>query len=277
MNSEENKGMSSEENRGINIKKKTHGKDYAGIVRDLFIGLFMANSMAVLTGLIGLYINFVFSVTFLLFSCVFIGAYYTMYSIRLSTLFIFTAMLGIAVSASTWEYNVLVSGETIDGIRANMAPQYPDASAFVFTDAIVRSEYMGKTMSQSKETYSFTYVVPLVSPDWTKNEPVPAWAICTEDVDYLSEKTNPPSLLFNTDFKVAVATTYKNSDDAIEDACEKYNLISDKNAPVLRLTYSLEDEIHKAFSLLKWLVLSFNIIWVVVFLIMSLTLKMKDD
>ncbi len=38
-------------------EKKMHGKDYVGIVRDLFIGLFVLNGMAVLTGLIEIWIK----------------------------------------------------------------------------------------------------------------------------------------------------------------------------------------------------------------------------
>ncbi len=256
---------------------KTYGRNYEAIVNDLFIGLLVANGMAVLTGLIGVYISFLLSVVVLLFSCVFIGMFSMMYSLRLSTLFIFTAMLGIAVSYSAWEYEVLVSGETMYGISVNMAPEYPDASAFVFTNATVRREYMGKIKSCSKTgtgqiSCRFTCVVPLVPYDWTIDQTVPAWAVCTENIDDTDVIKKEPCS-FPDDFKVAVATVYDVSEDVIEKTCTKYGLTTDSNAPVLRLTYSLKEEINKAFNMLKWFVVGFNVVWIVIFLIMSWNIK----
>ncbi len=262
-------------------RNRTYDRNYGAIMNDLFIGLLVANGMAVLTGLIGVYIGFLFSVFVLLFSCVFIGMFSMMYSLRLSTLFIFTAMLGIAVSYSVWEYEVLVSGETMYGISVNMAPEYPDASAFVFTNATVRREYMGKIKSCSKTgtgqiTCRFTCVVPLVPYDWTIDQTVPAWAVCTESVDDTDVIKNEPCS-FPDDFKIAVATVYDVSEGAIKKACAKYGLTTNSNAPVLRLAYSLKEEINKAFSMLKWFVIGFNLVWIVIFLILAFTVSPTVD
>ncbi|PIE45702.1 MAG: hypothetical protein CSA44_01765 [Gammaproteobacteria bacterium] len=262
------------------IDKKPNGRDYIAIIKELLIGLLVANGMAALSGLIGVYISLTLSVVVLILSCIPIAILSGVYSIRLITLFIFTAMLGISVSYLAVEHNVLASGKIIEGIPVNMAPQHQDAVAFVFTDATVRSEYMGEIMYTDDEdgsiSYIFTYAVPLVSPDWTEDKPVPAWAVFVETVRYTSDRTSPPSLLFNTDFKVAVATEEDDSYDAIEDACEKHGLISNENARVLRLAYSIEDEIYKVVSMLKGLVIGFNVVWIIIFWIMAWRINVDD-
>ncbi len=264
------------------IENESDSRDYIDIINELLIGLLVANGMAVITSLIGVYINLTLSAFVLILACIPIAILSGMYSMRLITLFIFTAMLGISVSYLAWEYNALTSGKTIKRISVNMTPQYQDASVFVFTDAIVRSEYMGKKIYRraaggaKQSSYRLTYAVPLVSPDWTKNQPIPAWAICTKIIHYVSEIANPPSSLFNNDFKMAVATEEDDSKDAIEDACKKFGLMSNENARVLRLVYSLEEEIDETVSLLKGFVIGFNVVWIIIFLIMAFSINEKD-
>ncbi len=255
------------------IDNKTNSRDYIAIITELFISLPVANGMAVLTGLISVYISFGFSIIILILACIPIAILSGMYSVRLFPLFIFTAMLGISVSYPARDYYALTSGQIIEQVPVSMAPQYRDVSAYVFTNAIVRSEYIGEKIGMrrgaSDDDYTITYAVPLVSPDWTKYEPVPAWAVSYEFV-YRNESRKNPRLLFDIDFNAAV-TAWGGDDfnDAIEDACEKYGLISSKNAPVLKLVYSLEEEIDDVVSLLKGFFIGFNVVWIIIFLIIS--------
>lgn len=242
-------------------------KNNTSILGDLLISLFIANSMAFLSFLIAVYSNFLLAGIFLFIGGSLVGVYFIRYSHRLILLSIFIITFGLLVLIPALDYRVLASGDIVEGVSVNLAPKHKDASAFIFTDVTVRREYMGSTAYSSKSTGGstfYTYMVPLAPPYWTKDKPVPAWAVSSYGH-------------FPTDFKAALATTYDISDDAVTNACERYGLTTNSDAPVLRLTQnSMEMEIDKAYKKLKNFVIILNVLWIVLFLIISLRSKNRN-
>jgi hypothetical protein len=63
-------------------------------------------------------------------------------------------------------------------VAVDQAPAHPEASAFVFTDGRAKRAFVGVHQSGSTKNKKYFSVAPLVSPGWTKADPVRVWASC---------------------------------------------------------------------------------------------------
>lgn len=132
-------------------------------------------------------------------------------------------------------------------ISVARAPEY-EASTYTFNDAKILPYYAGyyfskgtvsnRTGGRSYVAHSEYYVAPLVSPTWTKEEPVTAWGVCTDTWRADNEFSNTDTCRAvwkktNTQGIELEPSKFAEIELAITDAKEKYGLTSHENAKYL--------------------------------------------
>ena len=87
-----------------------------------------------------------------------------------------------------WRYLRYTAGKaTITNISAAEIPNYPNAAAFSFSNAVVQTDYATvyrvatKDRKSSRITYSYYSIAPLTSSNWQFGDSIPAWAACNGD------------------------------------------------------------------------------------------------
>jgi hypothetical protein len=82
------------------------------------------------------------------------------------------------------DYLAVRNGERVHGIPAALAPRYPEAKGFDFSDSVVQTDRSASYRATSRDrktgrvTYTYYNIAPLTSADWTPSDPIPSWVGC---------------------------------------------------------------------------------------------------
>ncbi|MBI3395875.1 MAG: hypothetical protein HY042_08575 [Spirochaetia bacterium] len=119
--------------------------------------------------------------------------------------------------------------------RARVLPAHAHASVFHIEGGVLPERISGFKASVGKYGSTGHYRArPIVYEGWTRNDPVPAWAVCHGDRcldEYIPRGMRPASIFERENFEAAVL-----------DAESRYHLKSIENAPLIELAMDPHDK-----------------------------------
>ncbi len=185
---------------------------------------------------------------------------------QLTLAFVFVAfILNFGATYTALPSLRLLTGDVPEASLENARPQTGEAVRL--SGVQIRTDLMGEhyaliRQSGRADRHQFTYVAPIVKPEWAKASRVTAWAACDirqpEDdksperaqracVDAFKKQPSP----------IMLSSTFTQTGPAVADAIKRNELTEEKNAPVLAVWQNPEDEARKElFSLLIALIVA---------------------
>lgn len=157
-------------------------------------------------------------------------------------------------------------GSTVWGIPVSDAPAHDSAAVFHFTDGTVRTDFEVElpvySGTRGTSTYSYSlYLVPIVPDGWTRETPVPAWAVSVRHAYEFSKAA------WSQPYRAGVRVTSLNSgdfQDTIGEAERIYGLNTAVGAPIIRWMERPEDATGDEQALLAQIVAVCGVVWALV-------------
>ncbi|GAB4194807.1 MAG: hypothetical protein OHK0022_11100 [Roseiflexaceae bacterium] len=159
-----------------------------------------------------------------------------------------------------------LAGERVSGISATDAPLHPSAQGFDFSDSVVQTDYAASyrhSMRDSKSgriTYRYYNIAPLTAAGWTPDQPVPAWAGCSEEYTRTCDEWDDAGL------RGGVAIEQGDRDQlrqAVDQALSTHGLREAPGAPLLSRVASVDAGITERALIVPLVLLMAYLVWLV--------------
>ncbi len=158
------------------------------------------------------------------------------------------------------EYITLKSGDIVHGISIKEAHNYPKGTIFYFSDGIPLIKYLGEFVEVTESgkprsrTYSYYYVVPVVTKDWSRDQPVLLWAgSSTSAFNKNWRKPHRAGLRL-------ISGAFRN---AQKNAESKHRLYSHSDAPIIEWMASPTEELEYKWKVAWAAVIMWHAAWIV--------------
>jgi hypothetical protein len=145
----------------------------------------------------------------------------------------------------------LSGGQHVRGISVAQAPEFPQATLFVFRDGHVEADLVAEYVTNSADSTVHDFAAPLVPEGWTREQPVPAWAVSTVS----------PQADWRQPLRGALGSPAPAALEAVRSAEEKQHLQSAPHAPALRWLADPDADIERQRRMAWLLALGAHGIW----------------